>query len=63
MTAQVPDTVTIDGEEWFLLETPLDPLLARIGAPPFEAPHRGNWRGYVADWRVEEGVLSLVGVG
>jgi hypothetical protein len=62
VTAQVADSVAIDGEPWLLLDTPLDGLLARIDAPDFVAPHTANWRGYVAQWRVDRDVLSLAGI-
>lgn len=61
MTAQTPDTIVLDGEEWLLLATPLDPVLAAAGATKrLVAPHTANWRGYLATWRVDpDGRLFL----
>ena len=61
MTAQTPDTILLDGQEWLLLGTPLDALLATNGlARRFVAPDTANVRGYLATWRVDpDGRLFL----
>ncbi|WP_420121761.1 hypothetical protein [Nakamurella sp.] len=61
MTAQTPDTIRLDGQDWLLLGTPLDPVLASAGVTRrLVAPHTANVRGYVATWRVDaDGRLFL----
>lgn len=61
MTAQTPDSIVVDGEEWLLLATPLDAVLAANGVSRrLVAPHTANWRGYLATWRVDaDGRLFL----
>lgn len=55
MTAQTPDRLWLDGGEWQLLATPLDPFLAEHRlSDRFVAPHSANWRGYLATWRIDE---------
>lgn len=62
MTAQIPDTLVMDGVTWSVLCTPLDPFLDAVGAPQFVAPHTANWRGYIASWHVADGRLFLESV-
>lgn len=64
MTAQIPDSIIIDGEPWFLLATPLDAFLANVEmSVRFVAPHTANWRGYTATWEIDaDGVLFLLDV-
>jgi hypothetical protein len=64
VTAQTPDTIVLDGEEWLLLGTPLDAVLAASGmSRRLVAPHTANRRGYLAAWRVDpDGRLLLDGV-
>jgi hypothetical protein len=61
VTAQTPESILLDGEEWLLLGTPLDPFLAANGlANRFVSPHTALWRGYLGTWRVDaEGHLFL----
>lgn len=61
MTAQTPESILLDGEEWLLLGTPLDPFLAANGLTNrFVAPHTAQWRGYLGTWRVDpDGRLFL----
>lgn len=60
MTAQQPDRLVVDGEEWLLLDTPLvEWLQARgFGSIPTTT---ANWRGHVATWRIDDGQLVLTG--
>lgn len=60
-TAQIPDSIRIEGKEYVLNTNPLDRYLAKLGdaAPRFESPHTANWRGYVATWEIKDGVLYL----
>lgn len=54
MTAQTPDTIVFEGQEWLLLATPLDSFLAAKGlGKRFVSPNTANWRGYLATWRVD----------
>lgn len=60
MTAQIPDRILIEGVEHDLLATPLGAFLAHFeGAPRLVAPHTGNHRGHLAQWRVAGNQLLL----
>lgn len=60
MTAQNPDVITVDEREGWLLCEPLGGLLGSWpGAPALVADSSACWRGYVATWRVSDGVLHL----
>ncbi len=68
MTSQVQDTLVVDGERYRIV-APSDTLpLERAFSGPdgrprprFQAPDSAVWRGYVADWLVENRRLYLVG--
>jgi hypothetical protein len=60
MTAQTPDSITVDGREGVLLGEPLANLLNSLeGVPKLVARDTACWRGYVARWRVTDDVLYL----
>lgn len=60
-TAQAPDTIHIDGEEHALNTNPLRAHLESIKwEPPENAVlSSGNWRGYIASWKVKNEQLLL----
>lgn len=62
-TVQQVDLLHVDGKVLPMTTTPLAPHLAKIGwKPPVEAIIvSSNWRGYVAEWAIEDGRLVLVG--
>ncbi len=66
-TAQIPDTLVVDGEPQPLFAEPLGPYLraperhARI-KPYLRLGCSGNWRGYVARWEIREDWLLLTEV-
>ncbi|ANM29007.1 hypothetical protein ABI59_04435 [Acidobacteria bacterium Mor1] len=60
-TAQAGDVLWLDGEE---LSIQTNPLEAYLEVHPDERPHgnvisSGLWRGYVAEWRIEDEQLWL----
>lgn len=61
-TAQIPDTIEIDGKDLPLNTNPLSAQLqARGWRPPDDASQStANWRGYVARWRIDGDALVLV---
>lgn len=63
MTAQVLDSITVEGVRSGLASTPLGVWLdAHPDHARFVSPHTANWRGYVADWSVRDDTLWLDGV-
>jgi len=60
-TAQEPDRIRIDGQEYELNTNPLDAWLhARAWEPPEEVSiSSANWRGYIASWAIADGRLVL----
>ncbi|MCO4322725.1 hypothetical protein [Aliidiomarina quisquiliarum] len=63
-TAQVPDTIRIDGEEHYLNTNPLS---AHLESVRWEHPENivissANWRGYIASWEVKDEQLLLIEV-
>ena len=63
-TAQVPDTIRIDGEEHDLNTNPLS---AHLESVRWERPENivissANWRGYIASWEVKDEQLLLIDV-
>jgi hypothetical protein len=63
-TAQIPDTIEVNGEKLPLNTNPLSAHLERIGwAPPEDTvASSANWRGYVARWRIDQDQLVLASV-
>ncbi|MFC3716581.1 hypothetical protein ACFONC_10485 [Luteimonas soli] len=60
-TAQIPDRILIDGQDYALNTNPLTPRLVASGwLPPKEAMvSSANWRGYTASWEIADGKLVL----
>jgi hypothetical protein len=66
-TEQIPDRIRIDGQDAALLAEPLSPVLDDQATWQRFVPHArqalgscsANWRGYRADWRVENARLLL----
>jgi hypothetical protein len=59
-TAQEADVLFYQGKEYALLSNPLESYYGRgIERPEFQSPHTANWRGYVATWEIDNGVLYL----
>lgn len=60
-TAQIPDRILIDGQDYALQTNPLESWLAASEwKPPEEATiSSANWRGYTASWEITEGQLVL----
>lgn len=63
-TAQVPDTIRIDGEEHNLNTNPLNAYLegVRWNRPENIVILSANWRGYIASWEVKDEKLLLIDV-
>lgn len=68
-TAQIPDTLVVDGKPNILFAEPLGPALEadpkmqeRLKKYISEGRCSASWRGYKATWEVRENVLYLVKV-
>ena len=63
-TAQESDLILVDGESYALNTNPLTPKLLAMGwKPPANLVRSSsNWRGYVAEWKIEQSQLVLVNV-
>jgi hypothetical protein len=72
-TPQIPEKIIINGKKHKLLSTPLEPLRrdsSSINLPYFPKyfadsdstylTSSGNWRGYIATWKIENDSLFLV---
>lgn len=62
MTAQISDTIAIDGVDHPLFSEPLEAYYAEASRPPFASTSTANWRGYVARWEIRDGRLHLTGI-
>jgi len=63
MTAQISDTIILDGKSSRLYSTPLEGYLERTDPRPvFSAFNTAIWRGYVARWEVFDHRLFLTGL-
>jgi len=63
MTAQMADTLIVDGAQLPLFTNPLDSYISdRHQGWPFVSTSTANWRGYIARWEIREGRLLLVGL-
>jgi hypothetical protein len=65
MTAQETDLILIDGVQHALLTNPLDAYRERYRRDIIflqDHPNTGCWRGYVAEWEIDEGRLFLLKV-
>ena len=65
-TAQQPDVIHYEGKKYMLFTNPLESYFKEDERPKFRISQggisTGNWRGYVATWRVEDDTLYLVGL-
>ncbi len=63
-TAQVPDSIRIDGKDYALNTNPLsqNPKLEGWNPPADASRSTANWRGYVAAWEIRDGSLMLMDV-
>lgn len=60
-TAQVPDIILVDGKAESLFTNPLAPYLVKYpqALPQGPVTSTANWRGYVATWAIDDGLLVL----
>ena len=64
MTAQVSETLLLDGHKLRLCEVPLNSYFALTGvAPRFRAETSACWRGYVGTWDIQDSRLYLIDIG
>lgn len=63
-TAQIPDSIRIDGKDYALNTNPLsqNPKLVDWNPPTDATRSTANWRGYVASWEIRDGGLLLTDV-
>jgi len=64
MTAQIMDIITIDGHEHRLACEPFDSYIKEtsIAGPEFIANCTGCWRGYFAEWAIDNDKLYLTDI-
>ena len=63
MTAQSPDILFRDRQRYSLLSNPLESYFSDDRPrPKFLGIRTDNWRGYVAQWEIDEGCLFLTGL-
>lgn len=61
MTAQIADSILIEGHSYSLCVLPLEVLFnAMTNKPHFESFITANWRGYRASWKIADDRLWLV---
>ena len=59
-TTQFSDILYLNGQKHSLDSLPLEPYYGPGNPrPKFRAPNTATWRGYIATWEIEEGVLYL----
>ena len=60
-TAQFPDVLIYEGKKCELFSNPLESYYKQDRAlrPKFQSWHTANYRGYVATWEIDNGVLYL----
>jgi hypothetical protein len=59
-TTQVSDILYLNGEEHSLDSLPLEQYYnPKNPRPEFRAPNTATWRGYIATWEIDRGVLYL----
>lgn len=63
-TAQIPDTIRIDGKDYALNTNPLsqNPKMAGWKPPAGASMSTANWRGYLAAWEIRDDQLLLTDV-
>ncbi|MBI4968701.1 MAG: hypothetical protein HZC25_11355 [Rhodospirillales bacterium] len=63
MTAQIADSIDIDGERLALFAEPLESYFdSHPPRPAFLPTNTANWRGYVASWRIHDNKLYIVAI-
>ena len=65
MTAQATDLILIDGVQHNLFTNPLDAYRERYRRDMIflqDHPNTACWRGYVAEWEIDDGRLFLLKV-
>lgn len=61
MTCQIPDTIYYQGRRLQLMATPLEAYFEQGAArPELDCNYSALWRGYIATWRLVDGLLLLV---
>lgn len=59
-TAQRADILIYEGQNLPLFSNPLESYYQNGATRPhFESPNTANWRGYIATWEIDNGVLYL----
>jgi hypothetical protein len=59
-TTQFSDILYLNGQKHSLDSLPLEPYYGSGNPrPKFRAPNTATWRGYVATWEIDRGVLQL----
>jgi len=59
-TTQFPDILYLEGQKHSLVSLPLEPYYGPGNPrPKFRAPNTATWRGYIATWEIDRGVLYL----
>src|SRR4030065_169020 len=59
-TTQFPDILYLNGQKHSLDSLPLEHYYGPGNPrPKFRAPNPATWRGYIATWEIDRGVLSL----
>ena len=59
-TTQSSDILYLDGQEHSLESLPLEQYYGPGNPrPKFRAPNTATWRGYIATWEIDRGVLHL----
>lgn len=62
-TAQAPDKLIYKGKTYYLYTNPLESYFNRDNPrPKFDFKVTSNWRGYIATWAIENGVLYLADI-
>jgi hypothetical protein len=61
MTAQIPERLIYEGQNYFLNSNPLEAYFDDDHPrPEFRAESTANWRGYCATWEIENEMLYLI---
>jgi hypothetical protein len=59
-TTQFPEILYFNGQKHSLDSLPLEPYYGPENPrPKFRAPNTATWRGYIATWEIDRGVLYL----
>ena len=63
MTAQIMETLYIDGTKQYMAAEPFGDYLGKLEQPPeFIANNTGYWRGYMGKWKIKDDKLFLTGL-